>query len=305
MDVYSFIVMLHVIGTILGTGGATIAELQITRALRDKHVSPDERALMHVNYGMIRVGMGILLVSVIGMFWYFALQGSNALFTSEKLWIKELMFVVIFLNALALHKRWVPLWLGASTSFTSWWGATLLGLAGPLSYSFATYLIGYVAAILVVAGILHGLRAAATHSAVTDKVLKIGIVTLIVALLLGVLILIYSEHSARIIREQVASDAPVANVRTLTETSTFAYPGGTHTIMFNVSLDEAGSITAVAGADIDPSNQGRIADFITEINTLVVGKPLAALTPLSRVGGASLTTSAFNEAIERMQSSTD
>lgn len=160
MDIYTFIVAGHVIGTILGTGGATIAEFQITKALRDKKVSSDESALMHVNYGMIRVGMAILLVSVLAMFWYHLDQGNEFILTSEKLWIKDVMFVMIILNAVALTKRWVPLWLGASISFTSWWGATLLGLAGRLPYSFETYFVGYIAAIFLVAGVFHLIRKA-------------------------------------------------------------------------------------------------------------------------------------------------
>jgi len=158
MDIYTIIVAGHVIGTILGTGGATIAEFQINTALKKGTVNPEERALMHVNYRIIRVGMAILLASVIGMFWYHLREGNTWILTSEKLWIKDLMFVMIFLNAVALHKRWVPLWLGASISFTSWWGATLLGLAGRLPYDFATYLIGYIVAIFLVAGVLHGIR---------------------------------------------------------------------------------------------------------------------------------------------------
>lgn len=158
MDIYTIIVAGHVIGTILGAGGATIAEFQIVRALRDKKVSDEERALMHINYRMIRVGMALILVSVIGMFWYHLREGNEFILTSEKLWIKDLMFVAILVNAVALHKRWVPLWLGASISFTSWWGATLLGLAGRLPYSFETYLIGYIVAIFAVAGILHYVR---------------------------------------------------------------------------------------------------------------------------------------------------
>lgn len=158
MDIYSIIVAGHVIGTILGTGGATIAEFQINRALKDGKVDANERALMHVNYTIIRVGMGIILLSVIGMFWYHLRAGNTFILTSEKLWIKDLMFVMIFVNAFLLTKRWIPLWLGASISFTSWWGATLLGLAGRLPYSFETYLLGYVAAIFIIAGVLHLIR---------------------------------------------------------------------------------------------------------------------------------------------------
>lgn len=158
MDIYTLIIGAHVIGTILGTGGATIAEFQINRALKDKKVSDEERALMHVNYRLIRIGLGIIVLSTAVMFWYHLSQGNMWILTSEKLWIKELMVVAILINAVALSKRWVPLWLGASISFTSWWGATLLGLAGQLPFSFEVYLVSYVAAILIVAWMLHRIR---------------------------------------------------------------------------------------------------------------------------------------------------
>ena len=161
MDIYTIIVAGHVIGTILGVGGATIAEFQITMALRDGKVIDDERALMHVNYTTIRVGMAVLLLSVIAMFWYHIGEGNDFIFTSEKIWIKELMLAAIFLNAVMLHKRLVPLWLGASISFTSWWGAALLGMAGRLPYSFETYFVAYLLAIGLVAGVSHWLRSRA------------------------------------------------------------------------------------------------------------------------------------------------
>jgi len=148
----------HVIGTILGAGGATIAEVQVARALQDGKITDDERALMHKNYWMIRVGLAFIILSSIGMFWYHLGEGNQWILTSPKIWMKELMVVAIILNAFALTYRWVPLWLGASISFTSWWGATLLGLAGKLNYSFLTFLIGYVVAIFVMAGVLHHIR---------------------------------------------------------------------------------------------------------------------------------------------------
>jgi hypothetical protein len=301
MDIYTFIVLLHVVGTILGTGGATLAELQITRALADKKVSPDERALMHVNYGLIRVGMATLLVSVLGMYWYFAMQGSNVLFTSEKLWIKELMFAAIFINALALQKRWVPLWLGASISFTSWWGATLLGLAGQLPYSFTTYLLGYLAAILLVAGLSKYIRKAAERGLLTKR----RKVTLVATVLIVILLLIYgvirNEKMAREAREQAQAMTPAVAYRTLQETVVFDYPAGTHNVVFTFELDDAGVIASITAADTDPENQGKFPEFTVAVSELVVGKTLSELTPLSRVGGASLTTAAFNEAVAKLQ----
>ena len=158
MDLYTIIIMAHVIGTILGTGGATVAEIQINKALQDGRLDESERALMHANYWMIRVGLALIVVSAIAIFWYQWGQGSGWVLTSQKLWIKELMVVVIIVNAVALSYHRVPLWLGSAISFTSWWSATLLGLAGQLPYSFVTYLVGYVIAIFVIASILHLIR---------------------------------------------------------------------------------------------------------------------------------------------------
>jgi hypothetical protein len=299
MDAYTFIVMLHVIGTILGTGGATVAELQIARALKDKRISMEERELMHANYGMIRAGMAIILVSVLGMFWYFQAQGSSVLFTSEKLWIKELMFVMIFVNAVLLHKRWVPLWLGASISFTSWWGATLLGLAGELPYRFTTYLAGYIIAIFAIAGLFHLLRLWRWMGYLNSRTIVISFVTIIFLVAVTVFYLVQGEMLRSTISE--SESVTVGEYRTLSETVSFDYPGGSHTITFDVAVDEAGFIHSISGADIDPQNQGRIADFVEAVNTALVGKRLSEVTPLSRIGGASLTTGAFNQALLSMQ----
>lgn len=304
MDIHTFLVMLHVIGTILGTGGATVAELQIARALKDKRISMDERALMHANYGMIRAGMAIILVSIIGMFFYFQSQGNDLLFTSEKLWIKELMFLVIFLNAIALQKRLVPLWLGASLSFTSWWGATLLGLAGQLPYSFTTYLIGYVIAVLAVAGLFHLLRMWRAMGVLNTRTTILSFVMILAAVLALVFYLIQGEEEARqAALEEAAQELP-AEYRTLSETVSFEYPGGTHIIEFVFAVDEDGVVRRVDGADVDPDNQGRIAQFVTAVNEIVVGQPLMEIEELAVVGGASLTTAAFNDAVNALQAQT-
>jgi hypothetical protein len=158
MDFYGIIVATHIIGTILGTGGATVAEVQINLALKDRSVSPDERALMHGNYFLIRVGMVLILLSVLGMVWYQLGQGNEWILTSAKLHAKYLMFAVIVVNAVLLSRRMMPLWLGASISLTSWWGATVLGLMGKLPYTLPVYLGVYMAAVVIVAGVLHLVR---------------------------------------------------------------------------------------------------------------------------------------------------
>ncbi len=158
MDIYTFIIFLHVAGTILGVGGATIAEVQIYKALKDGKVTAEEGNLLHGTYGVLRVGMALIIVSAFAMLWYNYTNDTLARLMNEKLWFKEFLFVVLIINAVAISNRWTPLWLGAATSFTGWWMATALGVAGRLPYSFWTYLAVFIIATLSVAGILHLIR---------------------------------------------------------------------------------------------------------------------------------------------------
>lgn len=158
VDIYTFIILLHIVGTILGVGGATIAEVSIHRALKDGKVSTDEKALLHGTYAVLRVGMAFIILSAILMVWYHTANNTIGRLLNEKIWFKEFLFLIIIINAVAISNRWVPLWLGAATSFTGWWMATILGVAGRLPYSFFTYLFAFIVATLLVAAALHIIR---------------------------------------------------------------------------------------------------------------------------------------------------
>lgn len=158
MDIYTFIIFLHVAGTILGVGGATVAEVQIHKALKDGSVSADEGALLHGTYRVLRVGMLLIIISVLGMLWHHYTNDTLGRLLNEKVWFKEFLFLIIIINAVSISNRWVPLWLGAAISFTGWWMATILGVAGRLPYSFWSYVLTFIIATVCVAGILHFIK---------------------------------------------------------------------------------------------------------------------------------------------------
>jgi len=159
MDVHLLLVFTHIAGTILGVGGATIAEVQIIKALKDGKVDDSEKALMHANYTIIRVGTFLVLLSGIALvWWWYFFGGSDWPLTSAKVWVKDIMILAIVINAWCLSKRYVPLWLGSAISFTSWWGATVLGTWRGIPYSFTEIFIGYLVAIVIMAGVLELIR---------------------------------------------------------------------------------------------------------------------------------------------------
>ncbi|MCW9054723.1 MAG: hypothetical protein OQJ98_01960 [Candidatus Pacebacteria bacterium] len=159
MDIYNILVFLHIAGVILGVGGATLAEVFYLMALKDGDVDASERRMMHANYRTLRVGLVLIIFSGIAMVWWLvSVEGHTWPLHSAKLWAKEVMTAVIIINAVLISKRWVPMWLGASLSFTSWWAATLLGTWRDLSYSFGEVMIGYGIAVFVVAAILESIK---------------------------------------------------------------------------------------------------------------------------------------------------
>lgn len=82
------------------------------------------------------------------------------------------------------------------------------------------------------------------------------------------------------------------------ETS-YQTPAGDEKVTFVLSVDEAGMITDAetliqAKAPISVDRQKK---FSEELPTILVGKKLADLSDIDRVGGSSLTTGAFNKAL--------
>jgi len=158
MDIHTVLVIAHVAGAILGVGGATIAEVNVMRALKKDGISEDEKYLMHGTYMVIRIGTLLALLSGVALIWWiYLVEGRDWPLYSAKIWVKDVMLLVIVFNAWFLTKRWIPLWLGSALSFTSWWGATILGL-WRTPYSFWELIAGYVVAIAVVAVILQMIR---------------------------------------------------------------------------------------------------------------------------------------------------
>lgn len=80
-------------------------------------------------------------------------------------------------------------------------------------------------------------------------------------------------------------------------------PAGPEKVAFALTLDDAGTITAANTTVLGkaPTSIMRQQNFKTELPAAVVGKKLADLTKIDRVGGSSLTTGAFNEALAKLK----
>ncbi|MBL4644325.1 MAG: hypothetical protein JKX80_00475 [Candidatus Pacebacteria bacterium] len=154
MDWFSALTISHIIGTVLGVGGATFAEINILRALKDGKISSDESYLMHGVYSTIRLGFFILLISGFGFLVFFRLNGMEAELFEPKLWAKMTIIGFLGLNAMLLQIRVIPLMWGSAISITSWYAALVIGSLHDIPYSYFTILAIYVVAVTISFAIL-------------------------------------------------------------------------------------------------------------------------------------------------------
>lgn len=167
MDLYTFLILGHLVGTVLGVGGATMIEVHLKKALSDGSMSLEERKLLGSDFFVTRVGLALAILTGLGFIYVY--WSSHQLFRLESgiFWGKMAMIVVILVNAYLLHKHKIGLYWGSALSFVSWWTAFLAGFfltqgikiypMNPL-IEFLIVIGGYLLAVTLGAAILHRIR---------------------------------------------------------------------------------------------------------------------------------------------------
>ena len=170
MPIRTIITISHIIGTVLGAGGATFAEIFYIKSMRDGQVDPTESSFLKTTYRVIRIGLIILILSGLAYFILFRIEGRTTVLYSERMWAKIILTLIILGNAILLQARKIPFWLGSAISLTSWYAALVLGVWRSMQVPPATMIVVYGAAIMGIALILHIIRASLVPSALKAKV---------------------------------------------------------------------------------------------------------------------------------------
>jgi hypothetical protein len=166
LTLHTSLAILHLLGVVLGVGGATAADaLILGRAI----FSPVKQGLVDtVSYLSRLVTAGLLLLWVSGTALFFEIwQHTPAYHTNEKLWAKVAIVFILSINAFVIHGIVLPklrqqvgrkLFSGlafggqlifaasSAVSAVSWYLPLMLGLAKELSYvtPFSTIFLGYM-----------------------------------------------------------------------------------------------------------------------------------------------------------------
>lgn len=159
MTFYELLVVMHVVGTVLGVGAATFAEIHYTRFNSDDIIADDERKTLAATYTVMRTGLFLLVISGFGLLLYFRLTEYVEALTSPSFWAKMTIVAALVGNALLLQARIMPLAIGAAVSLTSWYAALTLGVIGQTNATYVEILMYYAVAIVLVGISLRWIRA--------------------------------------------------------------------------------------------------------------------------------------------------
>ena len=89
----------HILGTILGLGGATIADILFFRFLKDYKITAKECDVLHLLKGIILGALGLIILSGIGLY----LTDIQRYSASGPFLAKMLIVGIITINGIALH----------------------------------------------------------------------------------------------------------------------------------------------------------------------------------------------------------
>ncbi len=167
MDTYLFLTIVHIIGTVLGVGGATFVEIFLTKSLRDGHVDPIESDFLKTTFLVVRVGLILALLSGFGFLLLYQLSGQAFKLYNPLLWAKLTMVIIIAGNALLLQAHKISLYWGSAFSFATWYGAAIAGifLTNGKLYPYLWVMFFYVAGVILCAIILDIIRKSLTVKA--------------------------------------------------------------------------------------------------------------------------------------------
>jgi len=150
MDYYLTLVTIHILGTILGVGGITFAEIFYFKSARDGIIDATESDFLKTTFFVLRMGTVLLVLSGFGFLFYYRIIGETELLYNPQLWAKMMIIIVIAFNAFLLQAKKIPSWFCSPISLVSWYVALILGIFRDVDISLSKIFLLYIIAVVIV-----------------------------------------------------------------------------------------------------------------------------------------------------------
>jgi hypothetical protein len=143
----------------LGVGSSTLAITNFFVAIADGKIDPTERRMMGVVYVVLRIAMGLILVTTLLLlcmeYGTFGLMEMSA-FSAGQL----VALFVLYANALLMTAHLVPSTFGPAIQAGSWYTLGTLAalqITGQTDFTFTTFLLAYLTWIALAIGIVNAI----------------------------------------------------------------------------------------------------------------------------------------------------
>lgn len=131
MDIRILLVILHIVGTVLGAGAATVTDYLVFKFAKDKKIDKDEFRILHTISDLIWAGLFLLLITGFGFLSLHLVDftGVRDAYSVDKLWAKFTIVIILTLNGFFIHYYVLPTLkkrLGKSLATSSFMKKSLL-----------------------------------------------------------------------------------------------------------------------------------------------------------------------------------
>jgi hypothetical protein len=118
-----------------------------------------ENQMMHIVYTVLRIGMALVCVSEFTTFIY-NYHINNFIYWTDnpELLMRLSIFTIIVINAIAMQKRWISMWLGPVFAGGSWYAYFFFSVWIETESTYLVLLAGYGCWLIIVAALLIALR---------------------------------------------------------------------------------------------------------------------------------------------------
>ena len=142
--------ILHTIGTTFGVGASTFALTFYISALMDGAIDTSEKRFLHVVYVMLRIGMTLIVLSLVLFFVLAYRAGATGPLPANPLYLMEwTLMAVIIVNAILMTAHKMPMSVGPVLAGGSWYSLFFISALPLGGFSYTTLLLFYAAFLAV------------------------------------------------------------------------------------------------------------------------------------------------------------
>lgn len=167
VDLHTSYIIFHLLGVVLGAGGAFMSDVMFFSSIKDGQISATEVSFLKLASRVVWVGVIILIIS--GLFIFF--EDTGKYLSSSKFLAKMTIVGVIVINGIIFHISHIPflhrhinlqlslskefkdkmssLMISGVISIVSWLSALVLGAFKSVPYSYLTIMGAYLAILVI------------------------------------------------------------------------------------------------------------------------------------------------------------